>query len=259
MAAAKRPADRLGLAFGLTEGQGIDLMHAPLEPARRRPGEAVVAWEGTEPRGRERPPRPSPQPCGDLAACAPWSSVTGFPGPLLLVEKSLADRACLQRGLMARGFTVVGVESPPAALTAAAEAAFAYAVLELRLGGGSSGLELIRQLRARHAAMRIAVVTDHDSFATVVLALRAGADDYLAKPVAEAELTDALLGRAPTLPPVPETPLGLQRVCWEHIQRILAQCDRNVSETARRLGIGRRSLQRILSKRAPYRRGLLQA
>jgi two-component system response regulator RegA len=192
-----------------------------------------------------------------LAECTSWSPVTGFAGPLLLVEKSLADRARLRRGLMARGFAVVGVESPPAALAAAQEAAFAYAVLELRLGGG--GLELIRQLRERHAAMRIVVVTDHDSFATVILALRAGADDHLAKPVTEAELTDALLGQAPTLPPVPETPLGLQRVCWEHIQRILAQCDRNVTETARRLGMGRRSLQRILSKRAPYRRGLLQA
>jgi two-component system, response regulator RegA len=258
MAAAKRSTDRLGLAaFGLTEEKGTDLMHAPLERARRRPGEAGVAREGTEPRGRERPPKPSPRPCGNLAEGASSSPVTGFPGPLLLVEKSLADRACLQRGLMAHGFAIIGVESPPAALAAAAEAGFAYAVLELRLGGGS-GLELIRQLRERHAAMRIVVVTDHDSFASVVLALRAGADDYLAKPVAEAELTDALLGRAPTLPPVPETPLGLQRVCWEHIQRILAQCDRNVSETARRLGMGRRSLQRILSKRAPYRRGLLQ-
>ena len=107
--------------------------------------------------------------------------------------------------------------------------------------------------------MRIVVATDHDSFATVVLALRAGADDYLAKPVTDAELTDALLGRAPTLPSIPETPLGLQRMAWEHIQRILAQCDRNVAETARLLGMRRRSLQRILKKRAPYRRGLLRA
>jgi two-component system response regulator RegA len=193
-----------------------------------------------------------------LAACASRSPVTGFPGPLLLVEESLADRARLQRSLNASGFAVIGVGSPSAALAAVEEAEFAYAVLELRLGGGS-GLELIRRLRERHAAMRIVVATDHDSFATVVLALRAGADDYLAKPVAGAELTDALLGRAPTLPPVPETPLGLQRMAWEHIQRILAQCDHNVSETARRLGMQRRSLQRILSKRAPHQRGLRQA
>jgi two-component system response regulator RegA len=176
---------------------------------------------------------------------------------LLLVEESLADRTRLQRGLTASGFAVVGAGSPTAALAAVEEGAFAYAVLELRLGGGG-GLELVRRLRERHAAMRIVVATDHDSFAPVVLALRAGADDYLAKPTADAELTDALLGRAPTLPPAPETPLGLQRMCWEQIQRILAQCDRDVSETARRLGMGRRSVQRIVSKRAPYRRGLLQ-
>jgi two-component system response regulator RegA len=177
---------------------------------------------------------------------------------LLLVEESLSDRARLQRGLTASGFAVVGVGSPSAALAAVEEAEFAYAVLELRLGGGG-GLELVRRLRERHAAMRIVVATDHDSFASVVLALRAGADDYLAKPVTEAELTDALLGRTPTSPSIPDTPLGLQRVIWEHVQRILAQCDRNVSETARRLGMGRRSLQRILSKRAPHQRGLLRA
>ena len=87
--------------------------------------------------------------------------------------------------------------------------------------------------------MRIVVVTDHDSFATVVLALRAGADDYLAKPMAEAELTDALLGRAPTRHcRYPRRRSGSSAACREHIQRILAQCDRNVSETARRLGQG---------------------
>ena len=107
--------------------------------------------------------------------------------------------------------------------------------------------------------MRIVVATDHDSFATVVLALRAGADDYLAKPVTEAELTDALLGRAPTLAAGPRDTARAPARGWEHIQRILAQCDRNVTETARRLGMERRSLQRILSKRAPYRRGSLRA
>ena len=86
------------------------------------------------------------------------------------------------------------------------------------------------------------------------LALRAGAADYLPKPLGEDELVDALLGRTPTLPPVPETPLRLQRICWEHIQRILAQCGHNLSEAARRLRMHRRTLQRILSKRAPHPR-----
>src|SRR5687767_718364 len=115
MAAVTRPADRLGPAPGLTQQQGADLMHAPLEPARLRPGKAVVAREDKEPRGRKRPPRPSPRPCGNLAACASRSPVTGFPGPLLLVEESLADRARLQRSLNASGFAVIGVGSPSAA------------------------------------------------------------------------------------------------------------------------------------------------
>jgi two-component system response regulator RegA len=84
--------------------------------------------------------------------------------------------------------------------------------------------------------------------------LGAGADDYKPQPVDEDELVDALLDRATTLPPIPETPLGLCRTCWEHIMRIYEQCDRNVSRTAQRLGMHRRSLQRVLSKRAPLPR-----
>ena len=102
---------------------------------------------------------------------------------------------------------------------------------------------------------RIVVTTDHDSFAAVILALRAGAEDYLPKPLGEAELVDALLGRTPKLPPVPETPLRLQRICWEHIQRILAQCGHNISEAARRLSMHRRTLQRILGASGRRTRG----
>jgi two-component system response regulator RegA len=103
--------------------------------------------------------------------------------------------------------------------------------------------------------MRIVVVTAHDSCASVILVLRAGADDYLPKPVGEGELVDALLGRSPVLPPVPETPLRIERVRWEHTQWVLGQCGHNVSEAARRLRMHRRSLQRILGKRAPRLRG----
>jgi two-component system response regulator RegA len=145
---------------------------------------------------------------------------------------------------------VTAVDGAQAALTAAAETEFAYAVVEMPPGKGS-GLQLIKELHELYAPMRIVVVTDHDSFAAVILALRAGAADYLPKPLGENELVDALLGRAPTLPPVPETPLGLQRVYWEHIQRIFAQCGYNLSEAARRLRMHRRTLQRILGKRAP--------
>jgi two-component system response regulator RegA len=174
-------------------------------------------------------------------------------GPLLLVEVSPGARALLQRVLTARGFTVTGVEGVRPAAVMAAETNFAYAVINLRLSDGDS-LALVRQLRERHAAMQIVVVTDADSFASVILALRAGADDYMAKPLDEDALIDALLDRMPTLPPVPETPLGLSRTCWEHVMRIYEQCDRNVTHTAQRLGMRRRSLQRVLSKRAPLPR-----
>ncbi len=113
------------------------------------------------------------------------------------------------------------------------------------------GLQLIKELHELHAPMRIVVITDQDSFAAVILALRAGAVDYLPKPLGESELVDALLGRTPMLPPVPETPLRIERTSWEHIQRILEQCGRNLSEAARRLRMHRRTLQRIAGKRAP--------
>jgi two-component system response regulator RegA len=127
---------------------------------------------------------------------------------------------------------------------------FSYAVINLRLGDGH-GLDLVRYLRRYQTAMRIVVVTDVDSFASVIVALHAGADDYIPQPVGKDELVDALLDRAPVLPPVPDMPLGLSRACWEHVMRIYEQCDRNVSHTAQRLGMHRRSLQRILGKRAP--------
>jgi two-component system response regulator RegA len=170
--------------------------------------------------------------------------------PLLLVDDEASTRAGLQCVLARRGFAVTGVRSTPAALAAAAETPFTHAVIELRLGR-DSGLELIEQLRAFQPSMRIVVVTGFDSFASVIVALKAGAVDYFAKPVDERALVEALLGRTPMLPAVPETPLGLKRIYWEYIQRIFEQSGRNVSEAARRLSMHRRTLQRILAKRAP--------
>lgn len=186
---------------------------------------------------------------GQLRGAVPPS---GFepPAPLLLVEDGTVARARLGRALTARGFTVTAVDGAQAALATAAGTEFAYAVVEMPPGKGT-GPQLIKELRQLHAPMRIVATTDHDSFASAILALRAGAADYLPKPLSEDGLVDALLGRTPVLPPVPETPLRIERVRWEHIQRILEQCDRNLSEAARRLSMHRRTLQRILSKRAP--------
>ncbi len=169
---------------------------------------------------------------------------------LLLVDASPGQRATLQRLLTPHGFAV----RPFACLRQAAAAltvqAFDHAVLDLRLPD-RKGLDLVRTMRSRYPHARIVVVTDADSFATVVLALRAGADALLPKPVDERELLDALLDRTPALPPVPETPLGLHRTCWEHVMRVYEQCGRNMTKAAARLGMHRRSLQRFLSKRAP--------
>ena len=170
--------------------------------------------------------------------------------PLLLVESSPAARAFLQRVLTSAGFTVLGLADGRQADAAMADATFGHAVVSLRLRDGD-GLALVAKLRRLDPEIRIVVVTDVDSFASVILALRAGADDYLPTPINGAQLIAALLGRTPALPPVPETPLGLNRTCWEHVMRIFEQCDRNVTHAARRLGMHRRSLQRILSKRAP--------
>ena len=172
------------------------------------------------------------------------------PAELLLVDASLGQRAVLQRMLSAHGFSVVACSGLPMAVPKISTQRFHYAVLDLRLPG-RDGLGLIRSLREARPQARIVVVTDADSFATVVLTLRAGADGFVAKPVDEFELIDALLDRAPPLPPVPQTPLGLHRICWEHIMRVYEQCDRNMTKAAQRLGMHRRSLQRFLSKRAP--------
>jgi two-component system, response regulator RegA len=188
-------------------------------------------------------------PCDEAASRMLPPPVAGPLGSLLLVDDEASTRAGLQRVLTRRGFAVTSVRSTRAALAAAAETPFAYAAVELRLGH-DSGLELIKELHAFQPSIRI-VVTGFDSFASVILALKAGAVDYFAKPVDERELVDALLGRAPMLAPVPETPLGLKRVYWEYIQRIFEQCGRNVSQAAQRLSMHRRTLQRVLAKRAP--------
>jgi two-component system response regulator RegA len=135
---------------------------------------------------------------------------------LLLVDQEVGSRAVLRNTLAARGFEVTAVAGGRAALAATAERPFAFAVVEMRLGDGN-GLALVEELRRLNEATRIVVVTAFDSFASVVVALRAGAVDYLPKPTDPDRVMDALLGRGTTLVPVPDTPLGIDRVCWEYI------------------------------------------
>jgi two-component system, response regulator RegA len=169
---------------------------------------------------------------------------------LLIVDDDDRFRNRLARAMQNRGFTVVTAGSVRDGKRQAQQAAPAFAVLDLRLGDGS-GLDVVASIRSARAESRIIVLTGYGNIATAVAAVKAGAVDYLAKPADADAIEAALLSKEGALPPPPDHPMSADRVRWEHIQRVFEQCDRNVSETARRLNMHRRTLQRILSKRAP--------
>jgi two-component system, response regulator RegA len=169
---------------------------------------------------------------------------------LLIVDDDRPFSARLARALESRGYEVRVAGSVADGLAAIDEAAPAYAVIDMRLGDGN-GLEVITRLKERRPEARGVVLTGYGNIATAVTAVKLGAFDYLAKP-ADADEIDAALSAGPdgrVLPP--ENPMSADRVRWEHIQRVYKLCGRNVSETARRLNMHRRTLQRILAKRAP--------
>lgn len=126
----------------------------------------------------------------------------------------------------------------------------AFAVLDLRLGN-QSGLELVDTLHKFRPDVKVVMVTGYGNIASAVIAIKAGAVDYLAKPLDADDIINALCQSHREPPPIREKPMSASRVRWEHILRVFEQCDRNVSETARRLNMHRRTLQRILNKRAP--------
>jgi two-component system response regulator RegA len=171
---------------------------------------------------------------------------------LLLVDDDASSRQRLAKGLERRGFEVTAVESLRDGIAHAHHSAPRYAVIELRLGDGN-GLEIVTQLLKWRADARIIMLTAYGNIATAVAAIKAGAVDYLPKPVDAEAVALALLATdsGHPLPPPPENPMSAERVKWEHIQRIYEQYGRNVSETARRLHMHRRTLQRILNKHAP--------
>jgi two-component system response regulator RegA len=149
-----------------------------------------------------------------------------------------------------RGFAVEIAETVAEGMAKAKAAPPKYAVVDMRLGDGN-GLDIIEAIRERRSDTRIIVLTGYGNIATAVNAVKLGAIDYLAKP-ADADDVFAALTRQPgEKPEPPENPMSADRVRWEHIQRVYEMCDRNVSETARRLNMHRRTLQRILAKRAP--------
>jgi two-component system response regulator RegA len=170
---------------------------------------------------------------------------------LLLVDDDEAFLTRLARALERRGFTVLTADSVAKGIDLARVERPGFAVLDLRLVDGS-GLDVVQALRQGRPDCRIVMLTAYGNIATAVAAVKAGAVDYLAKP-ADADMVEmALLSdKSRALPPPPDNPMPADRVRWEHIQRVFEQCDRNVSETARRLRMHRRTLQRILAKHAP--------
>lgn len=169
---------------------------------------------------------------------------------LLIVDDDDVFRERLARAMGRRGFQVTTADSVSAGVDAAAVALPAYAVVDLRLKDGS-GLEVVHAIRAASRRVRIVILTGYGNIATAVAAVKAGAVDYLPKPADADQIERALLQQADVLPAPPENPMSADRVRWEHIQRVFEQCDRNISETARRLRMHRRTLQRILGKYAP--------
>jgi two-component system response regulator RegA len=169
---------------------------------------------------------------------------------LLLVDDDEPFLKRLAKAMEKRGFVPETAETVAMGRAIAQARPPAYAVVDLRLEDGN-GLDVVEALRDRRPDCRIVVLTGYGAIATAVAAVKIGATDYLSKPADANDITNALLSRGESLPPPPENPMSADRVRWEHIQRVYELCDRNVSETARRLNMHRRTLQRILAKRSP--------
>jgi len=169
---------------------------------------------------------------------------------LLLVDDDEPFLRRLSRAMEKRGFDTETADSVASGKASAAARPPAYAVVDLRLEDGN-GLDVVEAIRQRRPEARVVVLTGYGAIATAVAAVKVGAADYLSKPADADDIINALLTNGDELPPPPENPMSADRVRWEHIQRVYELCDRNVSETARRLNMHRRTLQRILAKRSP--------
>jgi two-component system response regulator RegA len=169
---------------------------------------------------------------------------------LIIIDDDRAFLQRLARAMELRGFEVRFGHSVAEGLELIRQKAPAFAIVDMRLEDGN-GLDVIAELARVRPAARAIVLTGYGNIATAVSAVKLGAVDYLAKPADADDVTDALLASPDAKAPPPENPMSADRVRWEHIQRVYELCNRNVSETARRLNMHRRTLQRILAKRAP--------
>jgi len=169
---------------------------------------------------------------------------------LLIVDDDnpLRDRLC--RAMEKKGFKVSQADSVKQGIIQAKNSPPAFAVIDLRLNDGN-GLTVVEQIQKLKKNSRIIMLTGYGNIPTAVAAIKAGAIDYIPKPADADDVENALLAPLESKATPPENPMSADRVKWEHIHRIFELCNRNVSETARRLKMHRRTLQRILSKRSP--------
>ncbi|MGI9350650.1 MAG: ActR/PrrA/RegA family redox response regulator transcription factor [Rhizobiaceae bacterium] len=169
---------------------------------------------------------------------------------LLIVDDDRPFLQRLGRAMESRGFEVATAESTTEGVASVRSNPPAYAVVDMRLNDGN-GLDVIEEIRSRRPECKAIILTGYGNIATAVTAVKLGAVDYLAKPADADDVYTALMRAPGEKADPPENPMSADRVRWEHIQRVYELCDRNVSETARRLNMHRRTLQRILAKRAP--------
>ncbi|MFQ5563272.1 MAG: ActR/PrrA/RegA family redox response regulator transcription factor [Parvularculaceae bacterium] len=169
---------------------------------------------------------------------------------LLIVDDDEPLRTRLGRAMEKRGFKPVLASGVKEAIRIAKEILPAFAVVDLRLEDGD-GLEVVNAIHEIREDCRAVMLTGYGNITTAVAAVKVGAVDYLSKPADADDVEKALLAKPDEKPEPPANPMSADRVRWEHIQRVYELCNHNVSETARRLGMHRRTLQRILAKRAP--------
>ena len=169
---------------------------------------------------------------------------------LIIIDDDSPFRERLGRSMEKKGFIVETYSNCIDGLKSCQDDKFDYAIVDMRLEDGS-GLELIKKIKEISPSTKSLLLTGYGNIATAVAAIKTGAIDYLPKPAEIDQIYDALTTSEEVLPPPPENPMTADRIRWEHIQRVFILCKRNVSETARRLRMHRRTLQRILNKHAP--------
>ena len=182
---------------------------------------------------------------------APLQNLADFDNKsLLIVDDDNPFRERLARAMEKKGFAVLQAEGVQKGKDMVKANKPGFAVVDLRLNDGN-GLEVVKEIQSSNASSRIIMLTGYGNIPTAVAAIKEGAIDYLAKPADADDVENALLADPSKKVPPPENPMSADRVKWEHIHRVFELCNRNVSETARRLKMHRRTLQRILSKRSP--------